>query len=380
MDTTKKPTVCIVTFPISAAGNTPLSNLIALLEPLTSILSVITGNAGYEFIKSKKGISSYCINHKTGKNIPTQILKYIWVQLKISYQILQIRNKTDCYIFFIGGEGLIIPLITVKLFRKKAVLFLVGFPGFVSKDKKSKSLFSRVIRFLSRVSLALSDNIILYSHHVINERHLEKYREKIIFAHEHFINFEVFNVKTQFNQRKNIVGYVGRLTKEKGVLNLITAISILSEEKNTPLLLVIGDGNLKPDIERYIELNNLKEKVKLVGWVSHNELLGYLNTFKLLVIPSYTEGLPNVMLEAMACGTPVLASNVGAIPEVIKDSKTGFLIENNSPEDISDNIKRALNHPKLQEIAENARELIEETFSYEKSSKMYWEALSKILN
>jgi hypothetical protein len=88
--------------------------------------------------------------------------------------------------------------------------------------------------------------------------------------------------------------------------------------------------------------------------------------FDLQILPSYTEGLPNIMLEAMACGTPVLATPVGAIPDVITDGKTGFIMENNSPECIAANVIRALNSPDLERIVEDGKRVVEENFTFEK--------------
>ena len=124
---------------------------------------------------------------------------------------------------------------------------------------------------------------------------------------------------------------------------------------------------------------NRDNKFTFVGWIPHDELPKYLNQLKLLVLPSYTEGLPNIMLEAMACGTPVLATPVGAIPEVIKDEETGFILKNNSPECIAENVMRALEHPNLGEIVNNARNLIERKYTYEAAVERYRWMLGKIM-
>ena len=80
----------------------------------------------------------------------------------------------------------------------------------------------------------------------------------------------------------------------------------------------------------------------------------------------------------MACGTPVLATPVGGVPGVIKDGETGFIMENNSPECIAKNVMRALEHPNLDKIIKNARELVEKEFTYEAAVERYRKILENI--
>ena len=80
----------------------------------------------------------------------------------------------------------------------------------------------------------------------------------------------------------------------------------------------------------------------------------------------------------MGCGTPVLATSVGGVPDLIKDGKTGFIMENNSPECIVKNVRRALEHPNLDKIVKNARALVEREFTYEAAVETYGKILENI--
>jgi glycosyltransferase involved in cell wall biosynthesis len=129
---------------------------------------------------------------------------------------------------------------------------------------------------------------------------------------------------------------------------------------------------------KFLEQAKLLDKVKLAGWIPNDKITEYLNELKLLVIPSYTENMPNIILEAMACGTPVLANAVGGIPDVITDGINGFLMADNSPECIAENIIRALNYPNLQQISDNASEFVRKEFSLGKAVDKYRHALNEL--
>jgi len=155
------------------------------------------------------------------------------------------------------------------------------------------------------------------------------------------------------------------MSEEKGIQNFADAIPTIVSDRQDLRILIGGDGQLKETIEASLQEKGLTHFVNFSGWISHGDLPRYLNQLSLLVLPSYTEGLPNIMLEAMACGTPVLATPVGAIPDVIIDGKTGFIMEDNSPECIAKNVIRALCSQDLGQIAENGRQFVMSNYTFQ---------------
>ena len=160
-------------------------------------------------------------------------------------------------------------------------------------------------------------------------------------------------------------------------MNLARSIPELLKHFSQDLILIGGSGPLAEKMVEAIGKDNLA-RVKMPGWINHQDLPGYLKDLRLLILPSYTEGLPNIMLEAMACGAVVLATPVGAISNYIKDGETGFLMEDNSPNCIIENAVRALESPELDRIARNARRLVEKEFSYEVAVRNWQSALESI--
>ncbi len=362
----------ILTFAVTKAGIVPLSNLISIFRP-TNDVYLITDNDGYEHFKDADRVNAFNIQHKSYSNGIINMLNYLYMQLLISYRILKDIRQVNTWIFFFNSETMVIPLITLKLLRKKVILSLPSSTEKIhSYTNQSQHFF---LKTLSRISHRLADTIVVYSPSLIAEWNLSPYRYKIRIAHEHIINFNEFKQERRIGDRTNLIGYVGRLDREKGIMNLVSAMPAIMSHDPDIKLLIIGDGNLKESVRDFIVENHMEHCVKLAGWVSHDELPAYLNSMKLLVIPSYTEGLPNTMLEAMACGTPVLANPVGSIPDFITDGQNGFIMKDNSFNSIAQSIKHIFARSDLENIGINGRKMVENEFVFEATVKQYMDAL-----
>jgi glycosyltransferase involved in cell wall biosynthesis len=110
--------------------------------------------------------------------------------------------------------------------------------------------------------------------------------------------------------------FIGNLLLTKGVMELIEAFATLPEEVT---LSVIGDGPARAAMEQRIDALNLQGRITLHGRLPHDEVARRLPGYSLLVLPSYSEGVPNVVVEALACGVPVVTTSVGGIPEVVQE-------------------------------------------------------------
>jgi len=373
-----KANVCIVTFPLGEAGITPLSNLVKLFSRLVDRVYVISGGAALKNLKFDVNVQPMRVAHKVSSRILTRIINYMYTQLKILCHVIAISRKVDLFVFSIGGEGLLVPMLALKLLRKKIVLMPGGIAtkGYsLKKDSLSKSM-----SMLVRLNLSLADRLILYSHNLISEGKFTRYQRKTLIAHRHFVDFTVFAMRKKIEERAKVVGYIGRLSEEKGVLNLIKAIPLVLKKAKAVGFIVCGTGALSDEIKNIIKDEGLEAHVKLAGWVPHEDIPRYLNELKLVVLPSFTEGLPNILLESMACGTPVLATPVGAIPDVVVEGKTGFLLKSARPEHIAERVVELLGNPTLLErVSKEAYKHVREKFRYEKTLEI-WRNILKELN
>ena len=166
---------------------------------------------------------------------------------------------------------------------------------------------------------------------------------------------------------------VGRLIERKGIDILVQAIAKLRSKSINAQTVIIGNG---PEKERLLELvrkNNLEGNVTFVDYVPNDKLIDYYNRSKLFVLPTVTdwkmetEGLGVVLLEALRCRAAVIGSDTGGIPDIIKDSVTGLLVEERDVEGMAEAIKKLLTDENLREnLVENGFEHVGTLFTPEK--------------
>jgi glycosyltransferase involved in cell wall biosynthesis len=152
---------------------------------------------------------------------------------------------------------------------------------------------------------------------------------------------------------------VGRLSREKGHSDLVRAIALLrAREPEMPIrLLVAGEGPERPAIERLRRTLGLEKTVVLAG--QQADIAPFYAAADVLALSSHTEGSPNVVLEAMTAGVPVVATAVGGVPEIIEHERTGLLAPRKDPEAIADALARLLRDAELRRrLSATARELV----------------------
>lgn len=361
--------VVIISFPWKSHNPSNfLTDIIHIILPISEKIVLIGGNTYRIKVSSKKleirdiGISMHYLSDFKFKFFSALywIFKSLAAQIKSSIELIKSRKDVEIVIFYAAYPHYLLPLITAKTLRKKTIEVVIR---------------SKNILILDRLYFTLLDGISPESNALIGVLGLDKYQKKLLPNGSRYIG-KSFSIKKKLNERKNIVGFIGRLIKEKGIFEFIEAIPKVLEKNNEVNFLIAGNGPLKNDIEILLDQMGLSSKVKMIGWIPHDEIPNYLNKVNLLVLPTYTEGFPTIILEAMACGTPVLSTSSGGIDDIIYDMESGFIMKNNSPSCISKNIIRALNYPDKESIVDNARTIIDEEYSYESAVNRYKKIIS----
>jgi len=249
---------------------------------------------------------------------------------------------------------------------------LAKVPIIISTEHGISLWKNKFLIFFDRFSHKLSDRIITVSELSrqvrINREKIDK--NKILTIHN-FINIEDFDLNEQIDTdlatKYNIqntfnIGMMTRLTKNKRVNDAIVAMKTIANDFPKTRLIVLGEGPEKNNLIQLTKDLNMEDKVIFTGYQS--DIRSWLNVIDLFLLISKMEDFPVSLLEAMACAKPVIATNVGGIPEIVQDKKTGFLINPEDPENLSKKIIWMIQHEEeMKKMGLKGREYIENHFS-----------------
>lgn len=151
------------------------------------------------------------------------------------------------------------------------------------------------------------------------------------------VDFDVFTLRetVPFSSQAQSLLFVGSLIPTKGVYELIDGFEQAIANNPEMTLRIAGEGGSKGTLQKMISAKSLEHAVTLLGAIPHQSLVGELHNADALILPSYREGVPNVIMEALATGTPVIATDVGGIAEVLKPDVGGILIEAQSADAVA---------------------------------------------
>jgi glycosyltransferase involved in cell wall biosynthesis len=162
-----------------------------------------------------------------------------------------------------------------------------------------------------------------------------------------------------------VIGNVAALVPHKGQKDLIAAAAKVVRAVPDARFVILGEGELRSTLEQQVKALGLERHVFLPGF--RHDVLGLQKSFDIFVMSSLTEGLGSAMLDAMACGTPIVGTIAGGIPEAIEDGRTGLLVKPHHPDELAAAIVRLLNDPALRiDLGAAARASVERSFSVER--------------
>lgn len=180
-------------------------------------------------------------------------------------------------------------------------------------------------------------------------------------------------------QGQNIL-FVGRLANVKGVPVLIDVIKLLKDRKIPASLTVAGDGPDRAELEAQVKSHGIAEQVRFVGYQTQAQVRELLKSTHVFAMASFAEGVPVVLMEAMAGGVPVVAPRIAGIAELVEDGANGYLVSPGDPEDLADKIARLLSDGGLRaRFGQAGRAKVERDFNIRLESGWLCEVLTESL-
>ncbi len=203
---------------------------------------------------------------------------------------------------------------------------------------------------------------------LVNNKNPEKFIVQPNWIDESQYSDNTLSYETKLHSDTINIIYIGWLESFKGIIDFINAISQLSPANKNIHVGIYGDGSLAEQAAQLIVQRKLSDYVKLEGWANPEMKLCVLRKADIYVLPSHREGFPNALLEAMISELPVIATDVGAIPDIITSGQNGLIVPSEDEVTLATNISTLIEQPDLRlKLAKNAKKTVLECYTTAKA-------------
>ena len=371
--------ICVVTHPLSSSGENATRTLLDILAAIAPV-SLVTANLPENSTIWEDRTVVEVSTENTGDSVFVAAFRFLRNQIRMC---LAIRDRPEEIVLFFGATSYVLPIVFARAIGKTVLVEPRGDVPLTLRLKWEQRMpaplargLAGLVRLLERVGFALAHRVVTYTPSMARELGLDPESPKVYPHGARYVDTERFSVQTPFEEREDVVGFVGRLDEEKGIRELAKVAKQLPEGVTFRF---VGDGPLFDWLAEELREEIASGDVELAGWVDHDDVPEELNRMKLLVMPSQpTEGLPTTILESMACGTPVLATPVSGVPDVVRDGETGFHLVADTPDELAAAIRDALERPDLAETSTAGRRLVKAEYSREAAIQRYREILTRV--
>lgn len=304
------------------------------------------------------------------------LLIYAWKAFWLGRKLIKQNNYNLTHSFFTVPCGFL-SLIYYRLYKLPYIVSLRGadVPGYSERFTTIYGILTPIIKLIWKGAAAV----------VSNSQGLKELAQKaepgqaidIIF---NGVDIENFRPDSGIKPEGKFIITTGasRLTARKGIRYLIAAMAKLSPRYPQLLLKIMGEGSEMQNLKSQAEELKLENKIIFLGRMAREETSPYYGEASVFVLPSLNEGMSNAMLEALATGLPILATDTGGTKELVKDGENGFIIKMKDAEDLAEKIAAILNNKELrQEMAKKSREIAKQ-MSWEKVAEQYYDLYKKV--
>ncbi|MCG2829229.1 glycosyltransferase family 4 protein [Methanothermobacter sp. K4] len=276
--------------------------------------------------------------------------------------------------------------------KRAGVPFVLTYHNDVVKNRGPLSLISSLYNHtLLQITLRAADRIITPSPYVYNESDIMKEFSKKLVLIPPGVDPELYSpsegsamIEYGLNKESKSILFVGSMNRghtHKGVEILLKAFSRI--ESDETYLILAGTGDMIPEYKKIAESLGIGDRTIFTGFINEESLIELYRLSSLLVLPtiSVAEGFGMVLIEANACGTPVIGSEVGGIKYVVRDGETGILVPPGDPVALANAITRLLDNEELAaKMGSNGRKMVMKNYTWDKSARMTERVFKEVIS